>query len=58
MIIIYLYFFLHVMKEENNDIRWKQRLLNLEKAFAQLERFVAKEDLNEMEEKGLIKAFE
>lgn len=47
------------MKEiHNKDIRWKQRLINLKKAFAQLERFIYKEDLNEMEEQGLIKAFE
>lgn len=46
------------MTDRNVDIRWQQRFINLKKAFAQLERFVAKEDLNEMEEQGLIKAFE
>jgi nucleotidyltransferase substrate binding protein (TIGR01987 family) len=46
------------MVMENKDIRWKQRFINLKKAFLQLERFVAKEELNEMEEQGLIKAFE
>ena len=30
----------------------------MKKAFAQLQRFVNKEDLNEMEEQGLIKDFE
>ena len=46
------------MNENSQDIRWQQRFINFNKAFAQLERFVAKEDLNEMEEQGLIKAFE
>lgn len=40
------------------DIRWKQRFQNYEKAFLQLERFVAKESLNEFEEQGLIQCFE
>lgn len=47
-----------MMQENNKDIRWVQRLINFNKAFSQLERFVAKDDLNEMEEQGLIKAFE
>lgn len=42
----------------DKDIRWEERFINFNKAFAQLERFVAKRDLNEMEEQGLIKAFE
>lgn len=41
-----------------NDIRWKQRFENYEKAFGQLGRFLAKEDLNEFEEQGLIQCFE
>ncbi len=40
------------------DIRWVQRFNNYQKAFNQLERFVAVEQLNEMEKQGLIKAFE
>lgn len=40
------------------DIRWIQRYSNFKKALDQLQRFVAKEDLNEMEEQGLIQAFE
>ena len=40
------------------DIRWEQRFLNYKKALDQLSRFVAKENLNEMEEQGLILAFE
>ena len=40
------------------DIRWEQRFLNYKKALDQLSRFVAKENLNEMEEQGLIQAFE
>lgn len=42
----------------NQDIRWQQRFANFNKAFSQLERFVGRSDLNEMEEQGLIKAFE
>ncbi|HKJ43031.1 MAG TPA: nucleotidyltransferase substrate binding protein [Sunxiuqinia sp.] len=46
------------MNANNQDIRWHQRFGNFNKAFNQLERFLSKEDLNEMEEQGLIKAFE
>lgn len=43
----------------NEDIRWKQRLNNFEKALSQLEKFVLKGDqLNELEKQGLIQAFE
>ena len=40
------------------DIRWKQRFRNFKKAFAQLERIVQMDHLNDIEEQGLIKAFE
>lgn len=43
---------------KQQDIRWQQRFSNLKKAFSQLEKFIAFQDLNEMEEQGLIKAFE
>lgn len=43
---------------ENQDIRWKQRFSNYQKAFSQLEKFIEKGDLNELEEQGLIQAFE
>ena len=43
---------------DNKDIRWLQRFINFNKAFNQLERFVKRENLNEMEAQGLIKAFE
>ncbi len=43
---------------ENKDIRWQQRFINFKKAFSQLERFNKVENLNEMEQQGLIKAFE
>ena len=44
---------------ENDDIRRKQRFANFSKALVQLEKFTAKgAGLNEMEEQGLIKAFE
>ena len=46
------------MDNNTKDIRWHQRFNSFNKAFNQLERFVAKEELNEMEEQGLIKAFE
>lgn len=42
----------------NKDIRWQQRLINYNKAFIQLSKFIEHEELNEMEEQGLIKAFE
>ena len=42
----------------NSDIRWQQRFINFNKAFSQLERFMQAGGLNEMEEQGLIKAFE
>lgn len=46
------------MNSDNKDIRWQQRFRNFNKAFSQLERFMQAEKLNEMEEQGLIKAFE
>ena len=42
---------------KNLDIRWKQRLDNYSKAFAQLSKFIAKGDLNELEQQGLIQSF-
>lgn len=44
--------------ETNNNLRWQQRFGHFNKAFAQLERFIAKKKLNEMEGQGLVKAFE
>jgi nucleotidyltransferase substrate binding protein (TIGR01987 family) len=44
--------------KNREDIRWVQRFSNYNKALAQLKRFFAKKDLNELEEQGLIKAFE
>ncbi len=46
------------MTGSNKDIRWQQRFVNYKKAFSQLERFMGPTKLNEMEEQGLIKAFE
>ncbi len=40
------------------DIRWVQRLSNFDKALAGLSRFISKGNLNELEEQGLIQAFE
>ncbi len=42
----------------NKDIRWLQRFVNYQKALQQLSRFIAKGDLNELEEQGLIQSFE
>ncbi len=42
----------------NQDIRWKQRLANYKKALAQLRKFIEKGELNELEEQGIIQAFE
>lgn len=46
------------MVDKKEDIRWHQRFRSFNKAFNQLERFIAEKELNEMEEQGLIKAFE
>lgn len=43
---------------QNNDIRWIQRFNNFAKALAQLAKFIAKGDLNELEKQGLIQCFE
>ena len=40
------------------DIRWIQRLTHFSKALGQLRKFIEKEALNELEEQGLIQAFE
>ena len=42
----------------NKDVRWKQRFKNYNKALAQLQKFIDHGELNELEEQGLIKAFE
>jgi len=44
--------------DNEKAIRWKQRFANYQKAFAQLSKFVKKNDLNELEEQGIIKVFE
>ncbi len=41
-----------------DDVRWEQRFSNYQKALAQLQKFIDKGDLSELEEQGLIKAFE
>ena len=40
------------------DIRWIQRFSNFSKALGQLRKFIEKGALNELEEQGLIQAFE
>lgn len=42
----------------SNDTRTKQRFYNYKKALNQLSKFINKKKLNELEEQGLIKAFE
>ena len=49
---------LGVEMSENKDIRWIQRFANYSKAISQLTKFIQKKDLNELEEQGLIQAFE
>jgi nucleotidyltransferase substrate binding protein (TIGR01987 family) len=46
------------MTQEEKDIRWEQRFSNYQKALAQLQIFINKGDLSELEDLGLIKAFE
>ena len=46
---------------KNPDVRWKQRFYNFKKAFSQFEKGVnlaLTKDLSELEDQGLIKAFE
>jgi len=45
------------MKHED-DIRWVQRFDNYQRALSQLTKFINKGELNELEEQGLIQAFE
>lgn len=40
------------------DVRWIQRFTHFTKALDQLKKFIQKKDLNELEEQGLIQAFE
>ena len=47
------------MNMENIDVRWIQRFNNFSRAFSQLHKFIEKgRNLNELEEQGLIQAFE
>jgi nucleotidyltransferase substrate binding protein (TIGR01987 family) len=43
---------------DSKDIRWKQRLSNFSKVFAQLKEFLAQPKFNKLEEQGLIQCFE
>jgi len=43
---------------KKQDVRWRQRLNNYQDALAQLQKFIDKGDLSELEQQGLIKAFE
>ncbi|MFZ2633019.1 MAG: nucleotidyltransferase substrate binding protein [Desulfosalsimonadaceae bacterium] len=46
------------MMPENTDIRWEQRYANFKKALRQLQKFIDKGELSELENQGLVKAFE
>ncbi|PCI28560.1 MAG: nucleotidyltransferase [SAR324 cluster bacterium] len=46
------------MTEKTEDVRWEQRFKNYQKALSQLRKFIEKGDLSDLEEQGLIKAFE
>ena len=41
-----------------NDIRWKQRFVNYQKAYCRLEEAINTKNLNELERNGLIQRFE
>jgi nucleotidyltransferase substrate binding protein (TIGR01987 family) len=43
---------------EKKDIRWQQRFSNYRKALKQMGGFLEKQNLNKLEEQGLVKAFE
>ena len=48
-----------ITQMKNQDVRWKQRFQNFSKAMVQLQKFIDKgENLNELEELGMIQAFE
>jgi nucleotidyltransferase substrate binding protein (TIGR01987 family) len=42
----------------NEDIRWEQRFSNYRKALNQLDKFIEKGQLSDLEKQGLIQAFE
>jgi nucleotidyltransferase substrate binding protein (TIGR01987 family) len=44
--------------ESDMDVRWMRRHNNYRKALSQLDRFIARETLNDLEEMGFIQAFE
>lgn len=46
------------MEFTNKDIRWEQRFTNFRKALSQLKKFIEKGELSELEEQGVIQAFE
>ena len=46
------------MHYKNLDIRWEQRFSNYRKALNQLQKFIAKGQLSDLEKQGLVKAFE
>jgi nucleotidyltransferase substrate binding protein (TIGR01987 family) len=55
---LFLIKILDMIETNEPDIRWKQRFANYKKALNQLQKFVDKGELNELEEQGLVQAFE
>ena len=47
-----------ISMESKKDVRWEQRFSNYQKALKQLQNFLSKDPLSELEEQGLIQAFE
>ena len=45
-------------QSHSEDIRWKQRFQNYQRALKQLTKFIEKGNLNELEEQGMIQSFE
>lgn len=48
----------HMSLQPQQDLRWIQRLNYLSKAIAHLRKFIQKGELNELEESGMIQAYE
>jgi nucleotidyltransferase substrate binding protein (TIGR01987 family) len=47
-----------VGEKMSEDLRWKQRYTNYQKALGQLREFIAQPELNKFEKQGLIQCFE
>ena len=47
-----------IMNSDKKDIRWEQRFSNYLKALSQLQKFIDKGELSELEKQGIIQSFE